>query len=247
MNRSSSDDPYTGDVDETMEPTFDRFTDRARRVIVLAQEDSRLLGHNYIGTEHLVLGLIHEGDGVAARSMGQSGISLETARSAVEEMVGRDSPHAQGRPVFTPGAIASLEMARVESAELGNSYVATWHILLGLIREGHDVGAKVLESFGINLLELRDQVLKQLEFEQGEDGATWSEPREGTDEWTARLVRPGRRPSDYAAAYDELQGILSTKGLSLEEIDEDDFVVTSVHTDNGPGLDLRVKAGKRRD
>jgi ATP-dependent Clp protease ATP-binding subunit ClpA len=247
MTRSFSDD-RTRDmdsVDETLEPTFDRFTDRARRVVVLAGEDARLLGYDHIGTEHLLLGLIHEGDGIAARAMAQFGVTLESARAMIEETVAQSAPSDHVPPAFTDGAVKVLDIARRESSDLGYSYVATWHILLALIREGGDGGAQVLSNLGVDLPELRHQVIRQFESEQGDELPNTSDFGSVGDEWVATLVHAGRRPSDYAAAYEELSGILSSMGLSIEKIDEGDVVVTSVDTNDGPGLDLRVRAADR--
>ncbi len=232
-------------VDETLEPTFDRFTDRARRVVVLAGEDARLLGRDYIGTEHLLLGLIHEGDGIAARAMAQFGVTLESARGIVEKTLEVSGEFGHESPAFTDGAVKVLDLARSESGDLGHSYVATWHILLGLIREGSDTGAQVLSNLGVDLAELRLQVIRQLESEQDEF-PNWSYTPPSGEEWVAVLVRAGRRPSDYATAYEELSRTLASMGLNIEEIDEGDIVVTSVETAGGPGLELRVRAGNRQ-
>jgi ATP-dependent Clp protease ATP-binding subunit ClpA len=229
-------------VDGTLEPTFDRFTDRARRVVVLAGEDARLLGYDHIGTEHLLLGLIHEGDGIAARAMAQFGVTLESARAMIEQTVGQSALSDQEPPAFTDGAVKVLDIARSESSDLGYSYVATWHILLALIREGDDGGAQVLSNLGVDLPELRHQVIRQFESEQADELQKPSDTVPIGGEWLATLVHSGRRPSDYAAAYEELSGILSSMGLSIEKIDEADIVVSSVQTNDGPGLDLRVRA-----
>src|ERR1035438_636575 len=115
---------------------FERFTDRARRVVVLAQEEARMLNHNYIGTEHLLLGLIHEGEGVAAKVLESMGISLEAVRQQVEEIVGRGKDAPSGHIPFTPRAKKVLELSLREAQILGHNYIGTEHILLGLIREG---------------------------------------------------------------------------------------------------------------
>jgi ATP-dependent Clp protease ATP-binding subunit ClpA len=245
MTRSFSEDRTReiDRVDETLQPTFDRFTDRARRVVVLAGEDARLLGRDYIGTEHLLIGLIHEGDGIVARAISQFGVTLESVRAMVEKTVGDSSEFGHESPAFTDGAVKVLDLARSESNDLGHSYVATWHILLGLIREGSDIGAQVLTNLGVDLSELRQQVIRQLESEQDEfPNSSHAAPTR--EEWAATLVRAGRRPSDYAAAYEELSRVLESMGLNLDEVDEFDVIVTSVETDGGPGLDLRVRAGK---
>jgi ATP-dependent Clp protease ATP-binding subunit ClpA len=142
---------------------FERFTDRARRVVVLAQEDARMLGHNHIGTEHLLLGLLHESDGVAARALAALDVDLEAARDKVEEMVvgGGQSAPADHIP-FTPRAKKVLELSLREALQLGHSYIGTEHILLGLIREGEGVGAQVLVRQGVELHRVRDVVMDLL-------------------------------------------------------------------------------------
>jgi ATP-dependent Clp protease ATP-binding subunit ClpC len=123
---------------------FERFTDRARRVVVLAQEEARLLNHNYIGTEHILLGLIHEGEGVAAKALESLGISLEAVRQQVEEIIGQGGASPSGHIPFTPRAKKVLELSLREALQLGHNYIGTEHILLGLIREGEGVAAQVL-------------------------------------------------------------------------------------------------------
>src|SRR3990170_2789791 len=115
---------------------FERFTDRARRVVVLAQEEARMLNHNYIGTEHILLGLIHEGEGVAAKALESLGISLEGVRQQVEEIIGQGQQAPSGHIPFTPRAKKVLELSLREALQLGHNYIGTEHILLGLIREG---------------------------------------------------------------------------------------------------------------
>lgn len=141
---------------------FERFTDRARRVVVLAQEDARLLGHNYIGTEHVLLGIAHEGEGVGAQALGNLGVSLEDARSQVEEIIGRGGSHPTGHLPYTPRAKKVLELALREALQLGHNYVGTEHILLGLIREGEGVAAKVLVNLGADLSNVRVEVIRIL-------------------------------------------------------------------------------------
>jgi ATP-dependent Clp protease ATP-binding subunit ClpA len=138
---------------------FERFTDRARRVVVLAQEEARLLNHNYIGTEHLLLGLIHEGDGIAARALEALDISLKEAQRQVQEIIGRGAAEQpSGHIPFTPRAKKVLELSLREALQLGHNYIGTEHILLGLIREGEGVGAQVLTKLGADLSRVRDQV-----------------------------------------------------------------------------------------
>ena len=127
---------------------FERFTDRARRVVVLAQEEARMLNHDYIGTEHILLGLIREGDGVAAKALESLGISLEAVRQQVEEIIGRGQQAPSGHIPFTPRAKKVLELSLREALQLGHNYIGTEHILLGLIREGEGVAAQVLVKLG---------------------------------------------------------------------------------------------------
>ena len=141
---------------------FERFTDRARRVVVLAQEEARHLNHSYIGTEHILLGLIHEGDGVAARSLEALDISLEAVRTQVQEIVGHGDEAPTGHIPFTPRAKKVLELSLREAMSLGHNYIGTEHILLGLIREGGGVAAQVLVKEGGSLDRVRLQVIQLL-------------------------------------------------------------------------------------
>jgi len=141
---------------------FEVFTDRARRVVVLAQEEARMLNHNYIGTEHLLLGLIHEGEGVAATALESLGISLQDVRQNVEEMIGRGQHELSGHIPFTPRTKKVLELSLRESQQLGHDYIGTEHILLGLIREAEGVAAQVLVKMGADLNRVRQQVLQLL-------------------------------------------------------------------------------------
>ena len=141
---------------------FERFTDRARRVVVLAQEEARMLSHNYIGTEHILLGLIHEGEGVAAKALESLGISLEAVRSQVEEIIGQGQQAPSGHIPFTPRAKKVLELSLREALQLGHNYIGTEHILLGLIREGEGVAAQVLQKLGADLNRVRQTVIQLL-------------------------------------------------------------------------------------
>ncbi len=146
---------------------FERFTDRARRVVVLAQEEARMLNHNYIGTEHILLGLIHEGEGVAAKALESLGISLDAVRSQVEEIIGQGQQAPSGHIPFTPRAKKVLELSLREALQLGHNYIGTEHILLGLIREGEGVAAQVLVKLGADLNKVRQQVIQLLSGYQG--------------------------------------------------------------------------------
>jgi hypothetical protein len=150
----------TGWVEWDPVGVFERFTDRARRVLVLAQEEARLLHHNLIGTEHVLLGLIHEELGVAHQAIEQFGISLEDVRAKVREIVGPSSGVLTGSPPFTPRAKKVLELALREALQLGHNYIGTEHILLGVVREGDGVAVQVLVSLGADLAGVRQQVLR---------------------------------------------------------------------------------------
>jgi len=141
---------------------FERFTDRARRVVVLAQEEALGLNHNYIGTEHILLGLIREREGVAAKALESLGISLEAVRAQVEEIIGQGQSAPTGHIPFTPRAKKVLELSLREALQLGHNYIGTEHILLGLIREGEGVAAQVLVKLGADLSRVRQQVIQVL-------------------------------------------------------------------------------------
>jgi ATP-dependent Clp protease ATP-binding subunit ClpC len=141
---------------------FERFTDRARRVVVLAQDESRMLNHNYIGTEHILLGLVHEGGGVAAEALTGMGIGLDAVREQVEEIIGQGQAAPAGHIPFTPRAKKVLELSLREALQLGHNYIGTEHILLGLVREGEGVAAQVLQKLGGDLNRVRQAVIRGL-------------------------------------------------------------------------------------
>jgi ATP-dependent Clp protease ATP-binding subunit ClpC len=161
---------------------FERFTDRARRVVVLAQEEARLLNHSYIGTEHILLGLIHEGEGVAAKALESLNISLEAVRAQVEEIIGQGGSSPSGHIPFTPRAKKVLELSLREALQLGHNYIGTEHILLGLIREGEGVAAQVLVKLGADLSRVRQQVIQLLSGYQGPAGKGEGTPAGTKDE-----------------------------------------------------------------
>ncbi|MDQ2728216.1 MAG: ATP-dependent Clp protease ATP-binding subunit [Actinomycetota bacterium] len=163
---------------------FERFTDRARRVLVLAQEEARLLNHNFIGTEHILLGLIHEGEGVAAKALESLGVSLEAVREKVEETIGPAGSSTTGSPPFTPRAKKVLELSLREALQLGHNYIGTEHMLLGLVREGEGVAAQVLVSLGADLSKVRQQVIQLLSGYQSQGG------KEGTTSGTGGGTSP---------------------------------------------------------
>ncbi|MEI7592444.1 MAG: ATP-dependent Clp protease ATP-binding subunit [Actinomycetes bacterium] len=182
---------------------FERFTDRARRVVVLAQEEARLLNHNYIGTEHILLGLIHEGEGVAAKALESLGISLEAVRSQVEEIIGQGGSSPSGHIPFTPRAKKVLELSLREALQLGHNYIGTEHILLGLIREGEGVAAQVLVKLGADLSRVRQQVIQLLSGYSGpggqeKAGATAGGSGEQTPSGSAVLDQFGRNLTQLA-------------------------------------------------
>jgi ATP-dependent Clp protease ATP-binding subunit ClpC len=142
---------------------FERFTDRARHVVVYAQEEARMLNHDYIGTEHILLGLIHEGEGVAARALEEMGISLDAARARVEELIGQGPEPPTGHIPFTPRGKKVLELSLREALQMGHTYIGTEHILLGLVREGEGVGAQVLRELGADVDRVRQIVIQLLE------------------------------------------------------------------------------------
>jgi hypothetical protein len=141
---------------------FDRFTERARNVLTLAQEEAQRFNHNYIGTEHLLLGLVREGEGVSAKVLTNLGIELTAVRNAVEVIIGRGQRQAMGEIGLTPRSKKVIELAVDEARRLGHSYIGTEHLLLGLIREGEGIAAGVLESLGVNLERVRSEVIRVL-------------------------------------------------------------------------------------
>ncbi|MEK9578252.1 MAG: Clp protease N-terminal domain-containing protein, partial [Aquiluna sp.] len=148
---------------------FEKFTDKARRVVVLAQEEAKLLNHNYIGTEHILLGLIREGEGVAAKALEALNINLEQVREQVQDIIGQGQQSPSGHIPFTPRAKKVLELSLREALQLGHSYIGTEHLLLGLIREGEGVAAQVLTKLGADTNKVRQQVIQLLSGFQGKE------------------------------------------------------------------------------
>src|SRR5512134_2910024 len=167
---------------------FERFTDRARRVVVLAQEEARMLNHNYIGTEHILLGLIHEGEGVAAKALESLNISLEAVRQQVEEIIGQGQAAPTGHIPFTPRAKKVLELSLREALQLGHNYIGTEHILLGLIREGEGVAAQVLQKLGADLNRVRQTVIQLLSGYTGGKGEPASPEQTGQQSGQGSMV-----------------------------------------------------------
>jgi ATP-dependent Clp protease ATP-binding subunit ClpC len=178
---------------------FERFTDRARRVVVLAQEEARMLNHNYIGTEHILLGLIHEGEGVAAKALESLNISLEAVRQQVEEIIGQGQAAPTGHIPFTPRAKKVLELSLREALQLGHNYIGTEHILLGLIREGEGVAAQVLQKLGADLNRVRQTVIQLLSgYTGGKGEQTAAGSGEGGPQGSMVLDQFGRNLTQLA-------------------------------------------------
>jgi ATP-dependent Clp protease ATP-binding subunit ClpA len=195
------------------EKLFERFTDRARQAVVLAQEEARLLNHNYIGTEHILLGLAHEGQGVAAKALESLGISLEAVRAQVEAIIGQGQSAPTGHIPFTPRAKKVLELSLREALQLGHNYIGTEHILLGLIREGEGVAAQVLVKLGADLSRVRRQVIQLLSgYAGGEAAAEQAGAR-------TRLVRM-TVPAELREAEEQLTQVRQEKKAA---IDAEDF------------------------
>ncbi|PIE26387.1 MAG: NDP-hexose 4-ketoreductase [Micrococcales bacterium] len=217
---------------------FERFTDRARRVVVLAQEEARMLNHNYIGTEHILLGLIHEGEGVAAKALESLGISLDSVREQVQEIIGQGQQAPSGHIPFTPRAKKVLELSLREALQLGHNYIGTEHILLGLIREGEGVAANVLVKLGADLNRVRQQVLQLLSGYQGKEPATTGGPTEGTPSGSLVLDQFGRNLTQ-AARESKLDPVIGR----VQEI-ERVMQVLSRRTKNNPILIGEPGVGK---
>ncbi|MEP6697297.1 MAG: Clp protease N-terminal domain-containing protein, partial [Pseudonocardiales bacterium] len=217
---------------------FERFTDRARRVVVLAQEEARMLNHNYIGTEHILLGLIHEGEGVAAKALESLGISLEGVRQQVEEIIGQGQQAPSGHIPFTPRAKKVLELSLREALQLGHNYIGTEHILLGLIREGEGVAAQVLVKLGADLNRVRQQVIQLLSGYQGKEPAGAGGPAEGVPSTSLVLDQFGRNLTQ-AARESKLDPVIGRE-KEIERV----MQVLSRRTKNNPVLIGEPGVGK---
>ncbi|MGD7705046.1 ATP-dependent Clp protease ATP-binding subunit [Microlunatus sp. Y2014] len=219
---------------------FERFTDRARRVVVLAQEEARLLNHNYIGTEHILLGLIHEGEGVAAKALESLGISLEAVREKVEEIIGHGQQSPQGHIPFTPRAKRVLELSLREALQINHSYIGTEHILLGLIREGEGVAAQVLVKLGADLNRVRNQVLQLLSgFQGGKEAATSGAPEQGSTPSSSMILDQFGRNLTQAARENKLDPVIGRE-TEIERV----MTVLSRRTKNNPVLIGEPGVGK---
>jgi ATP-dependent Clp protease ATP-binding subunit ClpC len=217
---------------------FERFTDRARRVVVLAQEEARMLSHNYIGTEHILLGLIHEGDGIAAKALESLGISLEGVRAQVEEIIGQGQQAPSGHIPFTPRAKKVLELSLREALQLGHNYIGTEHILLGLIREGEGVAAQVLQKLGADLNRVRQQVIQLLSGYQGKEAQTAGTAPEATPSSSLVLDQFGRNYTQ-AAKEGKLDPVIGRE-KEIERV----MQVLSRRTKNNPVLIGEPGVGK---
>ncbi len=224
---------------------FERFTDRARRVVVLAQEEARLLNHNYIGTEHILLGLIHEGEGVAAKALESLDISLEAVRDQVQQIIGQGQQAPTGHIPFTPRAKKVLEYSLREALQLGHSYIGTEHILLGLIREGEGVAAQVLVKLGAELNKVRQQVIQLLSGYQGSGqgsekagAGVGSSQAEGTPAGSLVLDQFGRNLTQ-AAREGKLDPVIGRES-EIERV----MQVLSRRTKNNPVLIGEPGVGK---
>jgi Clp amino terminal domain, pathogenicity island component len=196
---------------------FERFTDRARRVVVKAQDEARSHGHDYIGTEHILLGLIHVGDGVAATALESLGISLQTVRAEVEEIIGQGQQAPSGHIPFTRRAKKVLDLSLRESRQLGHNYIGTEHILLGLIREGDGVAAQVLVKLGADPDRVRQQVIQLLHGHQPKEPVS---ARSAARENTPLSAVQAR----LAAAEQRLAAIEQRLGIGPDTSDLDDQI-----------------------
>jgi ATP-dependent Clp protease ATP-binding subunit ClpC len=220
---------------------FERFTDRSRRVVVLAQEEARMLDHSYIGTEHILLALIREDGGVAAQALESLGITEEAARQQVEEITGRGEPGPQrGHIPFTPRAKKILQLSLREAIALGHGYIGTEHILLGLVREDDGVAVRVLNGLGVEPNRVRHQVIqlvsaRRVQEEPGTGRATGRGKRKLLSELRGRLdaldwrlsvleQRVGTSP-DLAQLDQEITQVLSDKESAIEAQDFENAAV----------------------
>ena len=217
---------------------FERFTDRARRVVVLAQEEARMLSHNYIGTEHILLGLIHEGDGIAAKALESLGVSLEAVRAQVEEIIGQGQQAPSGHIPFTPRAKKVLELSLREALQLGHNYIGTEHILLGLIREGEGVAAQVLHKLGADLNRVRQQVIQLLSGYQGKEQQTAGTAPEAAPSSSLVLDQFGRNLTQ-AAKEGKLDPVIGRE-QEIERV----MQILSRRTKNNPVLIGEPGVGK---
>ena len=217
---------------------FEKFTDKARRVVVLAQEEAKLLNHNYIGTEHILLGLIHEGEGVAAKALEALGINLEQVREQVQDIIGQGQQSPSGHIPFTPRAKKVLELSLREALQLGHSYIGTEHLLLGLIREGEGVAAQVLTKLGADTNKVRQQVIQLLSGYQGKETVSVGGESQPQAKGSTILDQYGRNLT-HAAAEGKLDPV-----VGRERETERVMQILSRRTKNNPILIGEPGVGK---
>ncbi|MFQ3313991.1 MAG: ATP-dependent Clp protease ATP-binding subunit ClpC [Aquiluna sp.] len=217
---------------------FEKFTDKARRVVVLAQEEAKLLNHNYIGTEHILLGLIHEGEGVAAKALEALGINLEQVREQVQDIIGQGQQSPSGHIPFTPRAKKVLELSLREALQLGHSYIGTEHLLLGLIREGEGVAAQVLTKLGADTNKVRQQVIQLLSGYQGKESVSVGGEAQPQAKGSTILDQYGRNLT-HAAAEGKLDPV-----VGREKETERVMQILSRRTKNNPILIGEPGVGK---
>lgn len=181
---------------------FERFTAESRRVVVLAQEEVRLLQHDHIGPEHMLLGLVHEGEGVAGQALAAVGVTLEDARASVERILGRAGRPPGGHIPFTPGAKRVLELSLRQALELGHAFIGTEHLLLGLVRVEEEGGTTVLSALTVDPVELRTQVLRRL-----------AEPTE-----LVRLPPIVRLPQRIDERLERIEGVVLELRAQVDEV-----------------------------
>ncbi|SHJ16741.1 ATP-dependent Clp protease ATP-binding subunit ClpC [Tessaracoccus bendigoensis DSM 12906] len=218
---------------------FERFTDRARRVIVLAQDEAKLLNHNFIGTEHILLGLIHEGEGVAAKALESLGIELEAVRQQVEEIIGQGQQVPTGHIPFTPRAKKVLELSLREALQMNHNYIGTEHILLGLIREGEGVAAQVLIKLGADLGRVRSTVLQLITGYQGREATMSGAPEAGPEKGSSQILDQFGRNLTQAARDNQLDPVIG-RTKEIERV----MTVLSRRTKNNPVLIGEPGVGK---
>jgi ATP-dependent Clp protease ATP-binding subunit ClpC len=208
---------------------FERFTERARQVVVLAQDESRALGHDYIGTEHLLLGLLREEEGVAARVLESLGVELESAQAQVEAIVGRgEKAPASGQIPFTPEAKRALELSLREALGLGHNHIGTEHVLLGVIRVEDGVATQVLASYELTADRVRDAVIRSL--------ANPQRPRPG--------LRPAPRPPEWEYRVERVTSADELSEASLDELGAAAWELVSI---TPAGTDLVLVFKRRRE
>jgi hypothetical protein len=221
---------------------FEKLTERARRVLVMAQEEARRLNNSFVGTEHILLGLLHDGEGIAAKALGQMNISLAAARDEVVATVGPSDAAPTGSPHLTQRATKVLELAQREAGQLGHNYIGTEHILLGIVRDHEGVAAQVLVNLGAELSRVRQAVIQLLtryhpDYRPAPMRRTTEEVLPPGDTWSVRAVRVGRGPEVLANAYDAIGKLAGLLGVDL---DDERISVTSVETTDGAGISVSL-------